>query len=246
LSISESNKNSAATGVKETPTTSQALCPQLSNISLNGKTTSSGKDVSVTTSVAVKSSSEINTSCLKNGLTDSSQPHSTSDHVAGTRKPTVKWYQRNSDVYIRVCVPDIKKYSLVLGSDKRTLSFASEDPPNYFFQIALYGKVHTPPEETLLGQHLLIKMKKLSEDFKWKDIARVGMRGMRSWLTKDLNDVDSDDSDEEEGDNYDDTGRQSLRHEWGLANSEPAHYESDDDDLSTSSEESDIEDQVAN
>jgi hypothetical protein len=175
---------------------------------------------------------------------------SSNEQVTFEKKPTVSWTQTKEIVTIQIHIPDMKKYTLKIGEDKRSLTFTSQEPPNYSFELPLFGKVKVPVEENLLGQYLLIRMTKMSK-IKWSDLSRD--KEKRWWLKRDLENL-IEDTDEEDVDEFPDWERGSnmntKENEKPTKNrcldSIPVDYEGDDstsdsEDALTSEDELDEE-----
>ncbi|ODM88700.1 putative ATP-dependent RNA helicase TDRD12 [Orchesella cincta] len=104
--------------------------------------------------------STVETLPKKSELSTSSAPLPTRSG-GGLLLPTLLWHQTTSHLILHVQLPDIRVYSLKIGVDSRSLVFRTENPPNYGFNLKLFGKVELQPEQELLtGQELKIKLKK--------------------------------------------------------------------------------------
>lgn len=90
-------------------------------------------------------------------------------NVPQLKKPTVEWSQTPIFISIRIHIPDLLKYSLDLLPDmpEQRLTFCSEVPDGYGFELDLVGKVLPSMDRIHTGQYLTVKLKKLSPNHRW-------------------------------------------------------------------------------
>lgn len=107
------------------------------------------------------------------------------------KHPEVHWKQTTTEFILRVEHPDIKVYTIDV--EKKVISFRTIDPPDYGFDLELFGAVHKEPKEFLTGQCLKITLKKRTV---WLWSRATTEKVKLRWL-KEVSDHDNVSSDDE-------------------------------------------------
>lgn len=111
------------------------------------------------------------------------------------KHPTVYWRQTSTLFVLKIAQVDIRDYTLEI--DKKKISFRTQLPPNYGFDVEVFGTIDKTPTVFCTGQYLKITLKKRT---KWPWPRPLHQQEKVRWLKEDIDQIELSDDEEDPSD----------------------------------------------